>query len=465
MATSVPVPKIGSGLLNAYVPSKSDQVLVDLNAAAAGVVSVPDRQVWEYGWAYEKYRHSGQAALSSNSGPVTIALDVMGHFESAVLRLASDQRVRCRWGDEELWGVVAALVVAASERQGDKRVDLLKRAVDTLRTVPEAFISQLIANVSWSSEPLSLGRIVLGTANDDLFELAEAVAGGRGMVSRDEWHRWLADEVSPRGDVPGVSPTAICGWTVGQDQLAVREAGLQLRNVVDLPLLLERDLAGRRIFRHGDVNRPDVRGLALDRRTVENGLAIQGLQLELAARPLIRSAAFNVSSRLHWYSTEPLPLSDLYQQSYLREAVIRCLEDRPIGRRLRVAARWFAEAHYANAIDDAALALGVCMDALLSGTSTLPGGVLQDRCALLCRDPTIRRAVRKQHADFYRVRSSVAHGGRSSSLTGETLGAAFALAHATAWRLLDLDATFVLNADSEVDVIFDDLRLGIRTWP
>jgi len=65
------------------------------------------------------------------------------------------------------------------------------------------------------------------------------------------------------------------------------------------------------------------------------------------------------------------------------------------------------------ATDDAALALGVAMDALLSGQRAMPGSALADRFAMLADDPLQRRNLVAEYLASYQVRSSVAHGGRS----------------------------------------------------
>jgi hypothetical protein len=168
---------------------------------------------------------------------------------------------------------------------------------------------------------------------------------------------------------------------VGQDWKALEETERQLRNIVDLALLLERDLNGHKIYRRGETNRPGIRGLTLDRGAIESNLE-GSATLELAASQLTITEVGDIRS-FNWFSAEPLPLDTLLDQSYLREAVQSCLKDDPISNRVRVAARWFAEAHYTLADDDAALALGVAMDAMLTGQNNLPGSAMADRVAML----------------------------------------------------------------------------------
>lgn len=442
-----------------------DEARSNLLTAAMGVVPAPEREAWDHGWAYEDYRRSERAAISGSDGPVALIAEALSAWELAYIALSRDRSVRARWNDDEIGGLLASLVVAASERAVEVREQFLESALHRFRSGGPAFITQLVANVSWTSPPISLGDVLLGEASESIFELADSVASGRAVASAEERRLWLETRVQPRLQQLRVPPVAICCWTGGQAEKGVAEADQQIRDVLNLPLMLERDLKERKVHRRGEVNRPGVRGLRLDRGAVESAMQSGELGLELAAFPLIRNDVFSGASTVHWYSAEPLPLDDLYQQQYLRQAVERSLRDGPVGRRLRVASRWFAEAHYTTEKDDAALALGVCLDALLGGARALPGSAMGDRVAMLLTEPSERKSTRKFYMDFYGIRSSVAHGGQSSKLDGAALNTGFALAHQLAWRLLDFDVVFAPSSEAQVDEIFDDLRMGISTWP
>ena len=441
-----------------------DAVLASLMHAASGVIPAPGREPWEYGWAFDDYRRSERAALPGPDGPVCFTAEALASWEAALERLSKEGAVRLRWEDEEVGGLVASLTVAASAHADEERRRFLTSALERFRSAGPAFVTQLISNVSWSGSPVQLGDVVVGAASEALFEAAEEAAAGRSVIKPAERRRWIETQIEPRLKALETPPTAICCWTTAQLAKGIKEAERRLRDVVDLPLMLERDLRRHELFRRGDANRPGVRGVSLDRGAVESGLRRSALSLELVAFPLIHNDVLSGSSPVQWHGTEPMPLGLLYQQPYLREAVERCLSDKPIGRRLRVAARWFSEAHYANGSDDAALALGVCLDALLGGERALPGSAMGDRAALLTRDPSERRATRKSYLEFYGIRSSVAHGGRSGKLNGDALSAAFALANAMAWRLLDFENVFAPESDAQVDELFDDLRMGIVEW-
>lgn len=442
-------------------------ILTKLLEAAAGVIATPDREPWEYGWSSDSYRRSPAAALSGSNGPVSFTREALAVWETAAELLWRDKGVGSRWSAEERWGLLASLTVAASEISNETREEYLASALRKFTSCRPAFVSQLIANVSWSGEPLQIGNVLLGTADDRLLARAQTVAADRCVTEPNSWAKWLEHRVGPRATVLGATPVAACCWTTGQSELAIIEAERRIREVLDLPLLFEQDLAGHDIHRRGDVNRPGIRGLTLDRGAVQKGLGGQALSLELASFPLVRTEVFNQSIEpVQWYSAEPLPIRTLLDNLDLRTAVERALMGTPIAARLRVAARWFAEAHYTSARDDAALALGVCLDALIGSKQPIPGSAMGDRIALLTREPLERRAARQAYMHFYRIRSSVAHGGRSRKVNDdEALKVAFGLANTVARRLLDFEDAFNPRSDDEVDETFQDLHLGIKTWP
>ena len=113
----------------------------------------------------------------------------------------------------------------------------------------------------------------------------------------------------------------------------------------------------------------------------------------------------------------------------------------------------------------AALALGVAMDALLGGRRALPGSAMADRFALLTDDPKARRKLVASFLKFYSVRSSVAHGGRSSKL--DTPGFLTSYKNSVqwaAWRSLALRDKFTVSSEKDIDTLYDDLRWGVRSW-
>lgn len=443
--------------------SDADSILKSLEFASSQVISAPGREPWAYGWCVESYRHSEAAALPGTEGPVTLSGEGVATWEKAVEALLGQQQIKDRWYSEEFWSLLASLVVAASERKDPS--SFLKVNVELLRTTGRALNINLIANVSWNRMPANFGNIIIGDADSAFLGFVNRHAGKRPTVSDEVGNEWLEKQVQPRVDEEGGSrPVAIACWTVGQSMLADRETERQLRNLLDLTLLLERDLKGHKVYRRGETNRPGIRGLTLDRGAVDRGLT-DSARLELASMPLHFSALESGRSGVSWYGAEPVPLGELLDQEYLYKAVMSCLKQDPITNRIQVAARWFAEAHYTNAEDDAALALGVSMDALLSGQRALPGNAMADRFALLSDNPEGRRDRVKAYLEFYGVRSSIAHGGRSSRLDRSTfLNDYQASAHWAAWQLLALRDKFAPSSEADVDSLFDDLRWGVQNW-
>lgn len=434
-----------------------------LSFASSQVIPAPDREPWTYGWFSESYRHSDAAALPSSQGPVTIGSDGIASWEKAAEALLSQQQIKDRWDAKEFWGVLADLVVAASEQNNSS---FLADNVELLRTADRALNIDLIANVTWNRAPVDFGDIIIGDANSAFLDFVGKRAGRRSSVGAEAGKEWLEKRVHPRVNTEdGTRPVALACWTVGQMMLADKETERQLRNLVDLTLLLERDLKGQEIYRRGATNRPGIRGLTLDRGAVGRGLA-DSASLELASFPLHFSALSSGSQSVRWYGAEPFPLGDLIDQEYMHSAVAACLKQNPISNRIQVAARWFAEAHYSNADDDAALALGVAMDAMLSGQRALPGNAMADRFALLSDNANERPGLVKAYLEFYSVRSSIAHGGRSGKLDSSNFIDDYqASVHWAAWRLLALGSTFAPDSENQIDSLFNNLRWGVQNWP
>lgn len=435
-----------------------------LVVAASTVVAAPGRQPWNYGWFQEGYRNSESAALSGPSGPMTLTGEGIKAYEDAVARLLRDPKVAVRWDGQEFWGLVAVTVVlAASEIAGSARQAFVEEKLNFLRNARKALSLQLVANVTWNRAPILFGDSVIGNADEGFFRFVNASSRGRIKLDEELWRSWAERYVAPRITDDVGSPVAIACWTTGQDRLAFDETDRQLRNIVDLALFLERDLESHKIYRRGDVNRPGIRGLVLDRGAVERGLD-GNAKVELSAPQFTITDAGDARS-LHWFGSEPLPLGELYGQVYLREAVQSCLKNDPIARRMRVASRWYSEAHFTLATDDAALALGVAMDALLTGKGSLPGSVMADRVAALSDEPAKRPGLVKEYLDLYHVRSSVAHGGQSSKLSKEGFMKDFAdFVRWIAWRFLAIQNNFSPSSDAAVDALFNDLRWGVKSW-
>jgi hypothetical protein len=133
----------------------------------------------------------------------------------------------------------------------------------------------------------------------------------------------------------------------------------------------------------------------------------------------------------------------------------------PIAMRLDVSARWFAEAFWTDDRDDAALAPGVALDALLGSKSGLPGRAMTERFALLDPVPGRRSERAERYLEIYGVRSSVAHGGQSSRL--DDYKAIRAIENDVSWAmrgLLALHSAFAPSTQTEFDEVFEGLHWG-----
>ncbi len=401
--------------------------------------------------------------MSGPTGPVAFTSEGLAAWEEAATKLLRDRTILDRFGEEEFWSVLGSMTVAAAT--SDDPVALVSNGVGRLRGCDPALTIILVANVAWGTPPLAIGNFVIGNAGHTFVKEVNRAAGRRRGIPQETADAWLKRQIASRTrDDQSPTPVALACWTRGQQALAHDEAERALRNLVDLCVLLETDLPAHRVYRRGDTNRPGVRGLRLDRGAIEEGLSKRS-RIELASFPLVLSDLTPARESTQWFNTEPLPLGELLGQEELRTVVRSCFAEDPISNRIRVAARWFAEAHYTLADDDAALALGVALDALLSGQRALPGSAMADRFALLEPEASERRERVKAYLDFYGVRSSVAHGGRSSRLDQKDFVSQYQAA--VRWAALQTVAMrdkFTPSSEKQVDELFDDLRWGARSW-
>lgn len=444
-------------------PSKSVQNL--LLAACDGLEPVSTGDAWDYGWGYAPYRRSGTPIMNGPEGLLTLNASGLKPFETAVSKLLSESVVKERWHPEEFWSVIASLIATAKTKSNREAfVDL---AVTQVRTVGPSLTVLLVSNVTWTAaEPIAYGDFVVGMADRTFQELLTSVAEGRSSPDSTRWQEWLDEQVEPRvygDDAP--YPVAFACWTKGQGNLAAKDAERLLDELIALCLLLEPDLAAHGVYRRGPTNRPGVRGLALDRGAIDRGLS-EAARVELASFPLMVGDLLGHRTQVEWFSSEPLPLGDLLAQPELRNAVFSSFKSDFLSRTVRLSARWFEEAYFTLARDDAALALGVALDALLSGKATLPGSAMADRYALLHPDASVRKERRRDYQRAYSVRSAVAHGGTSSTLEEEGfIGQYLTTVHDAARRTLLLRDTFAPKSGKELDDLYDDLRLGVTAWP
>lgn len=435
-----------------------------LLAACDGLEAVATGDAWDYGWGHQPYRRSGNPIMNGPEGLLTLNATGLEPFEAAVSKLLGESAVKARWHPEEFWSVIASLIATAKTR-GD-RESFIDFAVTQVRSVGPSLTVLLVSNVTWGAEPTSHGDFVVGMADGRFYELLTSVAEGRSTPDPARWQEWLDEQVQPRVDNDDAPyPVAFACWTQGQGTLATKNAERLLDELIALCLLLEPDLAGHGVYRRGPTNRPGVRGLILDRGSIDRGLS-DAARVELASFPLVVSELLGHRTQVQWFSSDPMPLGDLLAQTELRDAVFSSFEADFLSRTVRLSARWFEEAYFTLARDDAALALGVALDALLSGKAALPGGAMADRYALLHPDVSVRKERRRVYQRAYSVRSAVAHGGTSSTLEeGDFIGEYLKTVHDAARRTLALRDTFAPRSGKELDDLYDDLRLGVTAWP
>jgi hypothetical protein len=203
----------------------------------------------------------------------------------------------------------------------------------------------------------------------------------------------------------------------------------------------------------------------LDRVAIEHAIARTAHVQELASNTLVLSS-FSAGSTRSWHQADPLDLSALLSDPSTLQKIDRILaQNAPLSRRLRIAARWYAQAHWAEQDIDAVLALGIALDALVGDKSGLPTSALSERYGLLEPIPAMRSGRSSDFREMYQVRSAVAHG----SLTPTKVDLAFRkrMVAAVRWasqRIIALDQRFSPTSDGDIRLTFENLRWGTAHW-
>lgn len=386
-------------------------------------------------------------------------------YEEAMGNLLKEPAVKERWSDEELWGIVASMVVGASV--GGDPAKGVEASLHRLRTIGEALVVLPVANVAWAGDPVTLEDLVVGNLNEAMLRAIERAANGRTTIAEPDAVR-LIDKYrwTTSGREGGEALVAIAVWCPGQSMLAIAQAERRFRDLVDVALLLETRPATLGLFSlRGSTNRPGIRGATVHRSAIADGLELASASHELAAE--IPVVSENIAQwHVRWHSTDPLPLDRLLSGLDRRAALVRCLKrGSPLARRIGVAARWHAEAHWATETDDAVLALGVALDALIGSREGLPGRAMRERFAFLEPNVSLRASRAKRHAEVYSARSAVAHAGSSDAAKDAVFvrGLAGDVVWAT-YRMLAFDELFSPVNDRDIDVGFESLRWGTASW-
>jgi hypothetical protein len=392
-------------------------------------------------------------------------------YEGVVSRLLREPGIKGRWDDQELWGVVASFVVALAE--ADDRPAFMARGLARLRDGGPSLVLVPLANVRWDGEPKVIGGGVIGRLDDRFGTRVAEVAGDRPRLDSAEGHDWVRLQSDARaqgeeGDVEQRQLVVAACWPDAQMNRALDLARRWVEDVFCVPLLFKEDLAGNGMWSlRGGHNRPGVRGLTPDRSTLSDLLAEHPRgHFELSSRALVLSREFGATGGVHWYSADPVPLEDLLGDAERLNRLGGLLGgDQAVARRIRVAARWYADAHWAEDRDDAVLALGVALDAIVGSKSALPGRVMAQRFAYLESDPSQRSTRVARYNDLYSVRSAVAHGGEPSRLgEGNFVREMADEVRWAAQRFVAFADQFSVASEADVDAAFESLTLGAATW-
>ena len=224
--------------------------------------------------------------------------------------LRREGSVRERWDEEEMWGVVASIVVTASEPRAaasaDKQAAWVSDAVRRLRSVGTTMVLVPVANVSPPEVPLVLADCVIGQLDDAFWSVLDATAQKWPMAAAHEKGR-LADlyQSVPSGLVLAAT------WSRGQGALAVAHGERRLRAILDLSLALEPSPEDLGLFSlRGGTNRPGIRGLTVHRPALAQALD----ESELAAEIVVVNRR-GAMEHVQFHGAEPLPLSALLGES------------------------------------------------------------------------------------------------------------------------------------------------------
>jgi hypothetical protein len=451
-------------------PRVPNQVVIALLEAARSVVPAPEAKAWSYGWHKPEYRRSPEAAFDAPSGVVRMSQAGVAAYERAVTDLQRVGSVVQHWSSEEFWSVIVRLVAEVSERPQGLHSALLFERLGQIVSPAPCLVMFPIANVEWEGPPRLLGRSVIGRPGDALDAMVASRLGMAANRVRSSAERYHHNRNEGYGNnAAGATDLGLVMFVTkvaGQGERAFQQATQALEALIDLVVLFATNHSAYAYGSlRGPTNRPGVRGLMLDRRAVQNYLADRGAH-ELGAEVLVLSPNWLPGRRVHWYSADPMTLERLLDEPDVGEHVVISLTHRgPVADRLRTAARWFADAHWATDEVYAALALGVALDALLGSKSGVPGRVIAERFALLEPDRRRRAERAARCTEIAKLRNAVAHGGTPTDVSD--VGVIRGIQKDVRWvamRMLAFERNFAPESEPAVDAAFAALRWGSVTW-
>jgi hypothetical protein len=389
-----------------------DQIVQDL--VAATLTRRPTTvDAWDYGWCVEEYRRSNRAAITHDaSTTVQLSPEGVASLEKAMQAFLKVPAIRERYQTEELWGVVARAVgTLPMATTGDILSGLIGDRLRQLTAPPESVVVVPVANLDPGRSPLEIGPLLIGRPGADWRECLKRRTGGNEPTpTKKPW--W--DSLDPKDD------DVVLLAHFGRSQLdrALSDTEDALETLVAIALVLEPDLDGRDLYSlRGDAHRPGIRGLVVDRKSLGSSARVApSVFRELGAEVLV-SGVLGAAVTHRWYGGDPFPIRELLHDERIAEAQRHLMGQSRVHRRLRVAARWHAKAHWSLEVEDAVLALGIAFESLLSESNPSPGRVLGERFALLSPIASERpERYRLFMKEYYSARSSIAHGAKGSDV-------------------------------------------------
>lgn len=410
------------------------------------------------GWAWSDpvYRASSGRAFQGPSGALTIEDDGLTALEEVVSKLLRDQRARTRWREGDLWAAVLSLLVSM---QMNDALDL-KSAVKDLVNPAKAQTIAALANVTWGAEPAMLGSLTIAHLQGE--RDAESLASLLNLDT-EEYGTFVSHSKKLLEDL-GPHAVAI-NSSARQGELGYEDLECALDDLIGLTLMLSENLDEHGLYSlRGATNRPGVRGITLDRKVLGD-LLEDSRPGEFAAQVLTVNG-WDTNGSLRWYSPDPMPLDRILDVRLSSVVGDFMSADDAIARRIRVSGRWYARAFWASSEEDAALAVGVALDSLLTGNDALPGAVSKSRFALLERDVALRADRFERYEQVYRVRSTVAHGGDAARQLAKIGGARSMLSDAqwAATQLIELRKVSAPKGDAAFRELWGAVQWGSLPW-
>jgi hypothetical protein len=435
---------------------QKESIVAALELARVAVHSTEADPRIGWAWVNPSYRASPSRAFTGPDGSMTVADAGIAPLTDAVEKILRMPGVREVWRDEDVWTVVLQLLAyVAVSPQAD-----LDSAVDRILKPQPVRVVAALANVTWHSAPKTIGGITLArlTSEKDAKHLAATLQLDAPSTNALVHHT----EQLTREFGSYVVATAASNR---QECLAYDDFERSLEDLIGLTLMYSGRLEDHGIYSgRGATNRPGVRGLALDRGALGTLLTEKGAG-ELGARVLSISG-FGYRNGFHWFSADPMPIDELLEGDEHRLIAELLQADDALAQRLRVAARWYARAFWASSEDDAALAVCVALDSLLTGKDAAPGAVSKGRFALLERNPSRREERFRRYDQVYGVRNAIAHGGGASKALAELGGSRSLLGDArwAAAQLADLRSVVLPKSDAELRDAWNGVQWATIPW-